>query len=252
MKVSEITANFGLNNKISHKGNIGKAALISAMLMTPNTASQMPTLENDTFERSPKTEYVTEPNDDIYADSVYVVNSAPVGNKERGEKFNKWFWDMLFCANDDGSFNANNLNGASFVFEIPNKDYKQLATDIVSTFDKNGDNKVNYDEYTKKSEELVNQKAGRKLNGDEMHGFYTDFFIPWFKGFNYDRNPDEYSVDEVAASLYALDQYSSFGKGALRGDKLLLELGYVMDNGSPDRSFQASRTEYYTNHNLLK
>ena len=39
-----------------------KAALLSAMLMVPNTASQMPTLEKDTFERSPKTEYVTEPN----------------------------------------------------------------------------------------------------------------------------------------------------------------------------------------------
>ena len=64
-----------------------KAALLSAMLMVPNTASQMPTLEKDTFERSPKTEYVTEPNN--YVDSVYVLNSEPVGNKERGEKFNR-------------------------------------------------------------------------------------------------------------------------------------------------------------------
>lgn len=226
-----------------------KAALLSAMMMVPNTASQMPTLEKDTFERSPKTEYVTEPNDN-YIDSVYVLNNEPVGNKERGEKFNKWFWDMIACANDDGSFNAQNLNGASIDFEIKNKDYKQLAADIVSTFDKNGDNKVNYSEYTKKSEELVNQKAGRNLNYYEMREYYDNFFRPWFNSFDYDRNYDEYNIDEVAATLYALDKSSSGGNGYIRGDKLLQELGYVMDNGRPDVKFQNNRTTYYINNKI--
>jgi len=248
MKVSEITANVGVNNKISHKSNVGKAALISAMMMVPNTASQMPTLDKDTFERSPKTEYVTEPNN--YIDSVYVLNSEPVGNKDRGEFFNRWFWAMFACVDDNGEFQDSRLGNAPKYIKVPNKDYKQLAADIICTFDKNGDNKVNYKEYTEKSEELVNQKAGRNLSYFEMEKFYDNFFTPWFKGLNYDRNKDEYSVDEVAATLYALDQYSSGGDGILSGEKLIKELSYVMDNGYPDVNFQNNRTTYYINNKI--
>lgn len=229
---------------------IGKAALISAMMFAPSTSAQMQSLEKDTFERSPKIEYVTEPND-RFADDVFVLNAEPVGNKERGEKFNKWFWQMVACANDDGSFNVDKMNGASLYFRFPEKDYKQLAADIICTYDKNGDNKVDYYEYAKKSEQLINEKAGKPLSADVIGQFHSDFFAPWFNGFDYDREKEEYNINEVAATLYALDCFSSStsgGKGYLKGDNLLYELGYVMDNGKPDKCFQDSRIEYYNKY----
>lgn len=223
------------------------ATLISAMLLAPSTSAQMP-VQKDTFEKSAKTEYVSNPVDTL-GDDVYVLNETELtGNKERGEKFNKWFWQMVGCANEDGSFNAGKLNGAPICFDIPNKDYKQLATDILSTFDQNGDNKVNYTEYREKSEQLVNQQAGQKLPISVLDEFHKDFFWPWFHGFNYDKNRDLYSVDELAATLFAMDRISSGtndGRGYISGDKMLYELAYVLDNGIPDGSFQNSRDDYY-------
>ena len=232
---------------------IGKAALISAMMMAPSTSSQMPA-QKDTFEKSDRFEYVTNPSDTL-GDDVYVWNETElVGNKERGDQFNKWFWQMLDCANPDGSFNADRLNGASMYFRFPDKDYKQLATDIISTFDKDGDNKVDYAEYSSKSEQLVNAQAGKTLPLETIKQFRDVYFLPWFKGFDYDRTPDFYSVDELAATLYALDCFSSSsydGKGYIRGDKMLYELGVVMDKGSPDAPFEKSRIDYY-NKNAIK
>lgn len=223
------------------------ATLISAMLLAPSTSAQMP-VQKDTFEKSAKTEYVSNPVDTL-GDDVYVLNETELtGNKERGEKFNKWFWYMVGCANEDGSFNYDKLGSESLYFRFPEKDYKQLATDIISTFDQNGDDKVNYGEYVEKSEQLVNQQAGRRLPISVMDEFRNDFFLPWFNGFDYDKNKDSYSVDELASTLYALDCFScssSAGKGYIRGDKMLYELAYVMDKGSPDASFEISRVDYY-------
>jgi len=255
MRVSEVGMVSCTANGISHKSNIGKAILVSAMMSAPQTAAQMQTLDKDMFEKSPKTEYVTEPNND-FVDSVYVVQDTQLkGNKERGEKFNKWFWDMVFCANKDGSFNAERLNGASLYFKFPEKDYQQLAADIISTFDQNGDYKVNIHEYGQKSRNLVEQKVGQALSTDLTNQFYDNYFIPWFKGFDYDGKKDVYNVNELAATLYALDRFSSStnaGKGYIRGDKLLFELGYVMDNGYVDECFERGRTDYYINNNLSR
>ncbi|MBQ6516704.1 hypothetical protein IJI31_05945 [bacterium] len=248
MKVSGISAN-AYSNNVSYKSNTGKAALISAMLLAPSTSSQMP-VEKDTFEKSAKTEYVTNPSDTL-ADDVYDLAANPVGNKERGEFFNKWFWQMVACANEDGSFNADKMNGASLYFRFPEKDYKQLAADIICTFDKNGDNKIDYYEYAKKSEQLVNEKAGKTLSADVIGQFHSNFFAPWFNGFDYDREKNEYNINEVAATLYALDCFSSTstsGKGYICGDKLLYELGYVMDNGKPDICFEKNRIRYYNEY----
>ena len=232
---------------------IGKAALISAMLLAPSTSAQRP-VQKDTFEKSDRFEYVTNPSDTL-GDDVYVWNETElVGNKERGDQFNKWFWQMVFCANDDGSFNADRLNGASMYFRFPDKDYKQLATDIISTFDKDGNNKVDYAEYSSKSEQLVNAQVGKTLSVDVLNKFNDNFFYPWFKGFDFDRTPDFYSVDELAATLYALDDISGSsvdGNGYIRGDKLLYELGVVMEKGRPDISFEESRIDYY-NKNVIK
>lgn len=232
---------------------IGIAVLISATLLAPSTSAQMP-VQKDTFEKSVSTEYVTNPVDTL-GDDVYVWNETEiVGNKERGEKFNKWFWQMLDCANPDGSFNAKKLNGASIYFEFPNKDYKQLATDIISTYDKNGDNKVDYYEYSTKSERLVNAQAGKTFSLEAMKQFENVYFLPWFKGFDYDRTPNFYSVDELAANLYAMDRLSSGtddGRGYIRGDRMLYELGVVMDKGIPDATFEKSRIDYYKK-NVIK
>jgi len=230
-----------------YKVQTALATLISAMLLAPSTSTQMP-VQKDTFEKSDRFEYVTSPVD-TFGDDVYVLNETELtGNKERGEKFNKWFWQMVGCANEDGSFNAGKLNGASIYFEFPDKDYKQLATDILSTFDQNGDNKVNYTEYREKSEQLVNQQAGQKLPISVLDEFHRDFFWPWFHGFDYDKKHDLYSVDELAATLFAMDRISSGtydGRGYIRGDKMLYELAYVMDKGRPDVTFQNSRVDYY-------
>jgi len=123
-----------------------------------------------------------------------------------------------------------------------------LETDIISTFDKDGDNKVDYHEYIRKSEVLVDAQVGKTLSVDVLNKFNETFFYPWFKGFDYDRTPDFYSVDELAATLYALDDISGSsenGNGYIRGDRLLYELGVVMDKGSPDVSFEKSRIDYY-------
>lgn len=231
-----------------YKVQIALSALISAMLLAPSTSSQMP-VENDTFEKTARTEYVTNPAETL-ANDVYNLAANPVGNKERGEKFNKWFWDMVGCADDDGSFNAKKLNGAPIGFDLPNKDYKQLAADIICTFDKNGDNRVDWREYHEKSDALVNQKAGRTLSLSEKDAFNKDFFIPWFDGFGFDREPNDYSIDEVAASLYALDNLSCGGNGYIRGDILIEELGYVMDHGEPDANFELTRAKYYSENNI--
>ena len=229
---------------------IGIAVLISATLLAPSTSAQMP-VQKDTFEKAVSTEYVTNPVDTLGED-VYVWNETEiVGNKEKGEKFNKWFWQMVGCADDDGNFDAKKLNGASIYFEFPDKDYKQLAADIMSTFDENGDNKVNYYEYATKSVNLVNAQARQILPQSVMNEFKRDLFIPLFNGFDYDDNKNEYDVNELAATLYALDCYSSSssgGKGYICGHNLLRELNYVIDNGRPDISFRKSRIEYYENN----
>jgi Ca2+-binding EF-hand superfamily protein len=230
-----------------YKVQTALATLISAMLLAPSTSAQMP-VQKDTFEKSAKTEYVSNPIDTL-GDDVYVLNETElVGNKERGEKFNKWFWQMVGCANEDGSFDYDKLGNSPLYFKFPEKDYKQLATDIISTFDQNGDNKVNYGEYVEKSEQLVNQQAGKRLPISEMDEFRNDLFLPWFNGFDYDKNKDSYSVDELAATLYALDNISGTnkdGNGFIRGDRLLYELAYVLDKGRPDVAFQNSRVDYY-------
>jgi len=227
------------------------AALVSAMLLAPSTSAQMP-VQKDIFEKSARTEYVTNPADSL-SDNVYVLNEdLPVGNKERGEFFNNWFWAMFACADDNGEFQDSKLGNAPKFIKVPNKDYKQLAADIICTFDKNGDNKVDYSEYVNKSDALVNQKAGRTLSLSEKDAFHKNFFIPLFHGFGFDREPNDYSVDEVAATLYALDQYSSLGKGILSGEELIKELGYVLEHGKPDMCFQKSRVDYYDNNNLLR
>lgn len=232
---------------------IGKAALISAMMFAPATSAQTSATEQDTFVHSPKTEYVTEQNDRL-SDDVFVWNAdeTPVGNKERGEFINRWFWAMFSCADEDGKFQDDRLGNAPKFIKVPNKDYKQLAADIICTFDKNGDNKVDFGEYLEKSNELIEQNAGRRFNLDEKREYATNYFIPWFNGFNYDFNSKEYTVDEVAATIYALDKYSSLGKGILNGEKLVKELNYVKENGSPDDCFQRNMTEYYDNNNLLR
>lgn len=233
-----------------YKVQIALSALISAMLLAPSTSAQTP-VQKDTFEKSDRFEYVTNPSDTL-GDDVYVLSETElVGNKERGEQFNKWFWNMVFCANDDGSFNYDALGDKSLYFRFPEKDYKQLATDIISTFDKDGDNKVDRFEYTKKSEQLVNTEIGKNLSADQLAQFHSTFFGPWFWGFDYDNKTDFYSVDELAATLYAMDRISSGtydGRCYIRGDKMLYELGYVMDNGRPDYSFQDSRIDYYKNN----
>jgi hypothetical protein len=51
--------------------------------------------------------------------------------------------------------------------------------------------------------------------------------------------------------LYALDDISGSsenGNGYIRGDRLLYELGVVMDKGRPDNCFQNSRIKYYENN----
>lgn len=158
---------------------------------------------------------------------------------------------MVGCADDDGNFDAKKLNGAPLCFEFPEKDYKQLAADIMSTFDKDGDDKVNYYEYSTKSEKLINAQAGQILPQNVLNEFNNDLLLPWFKGFDYDDNKREYDVNELAATLYALDCYSSSssgGKGYICGDNLLRELNYVIDNGRPDISFEKNRIEYYKNN----
>lgn len=166
---------------------IGIAVLISATLLAPSTSAQMP-VQKDTFEKSVRPEYVINPVDTLGED-VYVWNETElVGNKERGEKFNKWFWQMVGCADDDGNFDAKKLNGAPLCFEFPEKDYKQLAADIMSTFDKDGDDKVNYYEYSTKSEKLINAQAGQILPQNVLNEFNNDLLLPWFKGFDYDDN----------------------------------------------------------------
>ena len=230
------------------------AALVSAMLLAPSTSAQMP-VQKDIFEKSARTEYVTNPADSL-SDNVYVLNEdLPVGNKERGEFFNNWFWAMFACADDNGEFQDSKLGNAPKFIKVPNKDYKQLAADIISTFDQNGDYKVNIHEYGQKSRNLVEQKVGQALSTDLTNQFYDNYFIPWFKGFDYDGKKDVYNVNELAATLYALDRFSSStsaGKGYIRGDKLLFELGYVMDNGYVDECFERGRTDYYINNNLSR
>lgn len=229
---------------------IGIAVLISATLLAPSTSAQMP-VQKDTFEKSVRPEYVINPVDTLGED-VYVWNETElVGNKERGEKFNKWFWQMVGCSDEDGNFDAKKINGASIYFEFPDKDYKQLAADIMSTFDKDGDEKVNYYEYSTKSEKLINAQAGQILPQNVLNEFNNDLLLPWFKGFDYDDNKREYDINELAATLYAMDRISSGtndGRGYIRGDRMLYELAYVIDNGRPDISFRKSRIEYYENN----
>lgn len=166
---------------------IGIAVLISATLLAPSTSAQIP-VQKDTFEKSVRPEYVINPVDTLGED-VYVWNETElVGNKERGEKFNKWFWQMVGCSDEDGNFDAKKINGASIYFEFPDKDYKQLAADIMSTFDKDGDEKVNYYEYSTKSEKLINAQAGQTLPQNVLNEFNNDLLLPWFKGFDYDDN----------------------------------------------------------------
>ena len=247
MLIGKIGASNDVNTNVSYKSNAGKAALISAMMMAPSTAAQMQTLDKDTFERSPKMEYVTEPSD-RFADDVFVVNAEPVGNKERGEFFNKWFWAMIACVDDDGKFQNSRLGSAPKYIKVPNKDYRQLAADIICTFDKNKDNKVNFTEFSEKSEALVRQKAGGSVPEAAMTKMHGEFFYPLFFGMDYDRNPREYDINEVAATLYALDGFSSGGQGFLDGEKLVYEVGYAIENGRPDKCFERSRIDYYNEY----
>lgn len=226
------------------KVRIALAALISAMMLAPSTSAQTSNIERDTFEYSPKTEYVTNPADTL-ADDVYDLAANPVGNKEKGEFFNKWFWAMVGCVDENGKFQDSRLNGAPKYIKVPNMDYRQLAADIMCTFDENGDNKIDYTEYANKSEQLMNKKAGRTLPPDVLLNFHREFFSPLFDGFDYDRNLKEYNIDEIAATLYALDRYSSSGQGILSGEKLMNEVNYVIENGKPDKSFRWSRAIYY-------
>ena len=92
---------------------------------------------------------------------------------------------MFACMDENGKFQDSKLGSAPKYIKVPNQDYRQLAADIMCTFDKNGDNKIEYMEYAKKSEQLMNEKAGRTLPPDVLTNFHRNFFTPLFNGFDY-------------------------------------------------------------------
>lgn len=244
-------------SKVSNKGNFTKAALISAMMAAPAAHAQEAKV--DTFEYSPKTEYVQELRTSE-PDSVFQIKDTIVDKKARGEEFNNWFAAILSAAKDNGKIDKDKLNGVPIDFELnENETFLDLANSIVASYDKDGDGEINFKEYTLKTVvDIINPMDKSKDNYQKyrLHRNLDNVFF----GFDINdkfskklKNENTYTPAEVAANLYPAFRVDYENKKAvmkINGQELLDELNYVIDEGTTDQNygyFQYESYEYFNN-----
>ena len=253
MRVEGITNNN--YSKISSKGNFTTAAIISAMMASH--APQAQELKADTFEYSPKTEYVQAPAD---LDSTYVVKDTVKGNKERGNEFNNWVSAILSAADDNGKLDTAKLNGTPADFALnENETFLELANSIVASYDNDGDGEINFDEYIHKTVvDVINPVDTGKANYQKY--LYHRNLDNVFFGFDINdkfskkyKNKNTYTDAEIAANLYAMSRVDYDNRKAtmkISGQELLDELNHVIKNGYTDTGFgyfQKESYEYFFN-----
>ena len=255
MRVENITNNN--YSKTGYRSNFATAALISAMMTTPSANAKE--LKADTFEITPKTEYVQQYKD-YSAESTYQIPDS-LAKRARGEEFNNWFMNILSATDDDGRIDREKLNGTPVNFALKDgESLSDLARAVISTFDRNNDGEISYGEYERKSlanidssnknmPENYKKTIYRKNLDNVFFGFdINDRFYKKFKGEN------TYDKGEVAASLYAVSGVSYDGQKArtvIKGDNLMKELNMVLEKGYPNSDFihnQRDIYEYFENN----
>ncbi|MCQ2313911.1 MAG: hypothetical protein MJZ56_01920 [Bacteroidales bacterium] len=243
MKISAISnISFNGDKKISQKA---KAATVATLLMiTPAGYAT----ENDTFEKnenSVKTELVINPQS---------VSQTKITQSE-GNKFCKWFWDMIDCINDNDKFDTNIMNEKGYNYYYPEvTDYDKLAESIVKSMDKNGDNEIDKKEFIDKSIEILEQQ-GQDYSYEEEQNMKNIVLAPLFCSLDYigsakDRinGTNTLNKEEIAGNLYALSK-RNLKNGRFSGSAVAEEFLNIMYNYEPTGQFESERASYLNSTN---
>jgi len=241
-------------SNISYGSGIAKAAVISAM-MAGSPSAQAQEVKADTFEITPKTEYVSQVND-IYDDVFVYGKSDTIKNpKARGNQFNNWVNKIMRATDDDGQIDTSKLNGTPVNFMLKEgESFTDLAESIVASYDLNDDKKVDFDEF------LTKAYASIPLNSNEgtymSKQFYRSLDDIYF-GFDINesfnkklKRKNTIDVQEVAANLMALSGNDIDGrkpKMYIDGQELMNQMNFMMFHADADPEFREAQEIIYEN-----
>lgn len=239
MKISTINnVSFNGDKKISQKA---KAATVATLLMiTPAGYAT----ENDTFEKnenSVKTELVINPQS---------VSQTKITQSE-GNKFCKWFWDMIDCIDENDKFNTNYMKQQGYDYYYPgDHDYDKLAESMILAMDKNNDKKIDLKEFSDKGVEILQKQAGVVYNTVQKERLQDNLLAPLFRGLDYigsatDRTngTNTLNKEEIAGNLYALSK-KNLRDGCFSGSAVAEEFISIMTEGRPTGQFKTNRASY--------
>lgn len=244
MKISAISnISFNGNKKISQKA---KAATVATLLMITPVGYAT---ENDTFEKNEnpvKTELVINPQ------SV----SQTKATQTEGNKFGKWFWDMIDCIDENDKFNTNYMKQQGYDYYYPEiPDFDVLAESIVRSMDKNNDNQIDLKEFSDKGIELLQKQAGVVYNIVQKERLQNNLLAPLFKGLDYIGSPTDringtntLNKEEIAGNLYALSK-KNLRDGRFNGADVTKEFLNIMYNYEPTVQFESKRASYLNSTN---
>lgn len=230
---------------ISYGSGLAKAAIISAMMAgSPAQAQEM---KADTFEFTPKTEYVSEMSD-LYDDVFVYENSDTLKRKDsRGEEFNNWVTNLINAADKNGKVDTSKMKSSVNFTLDKGESFTSLAESIVASCDKNGDNKIDFDEFSGKVLDSPNNK--QKSFYDNLSAVFSAFDINESSS-QKSNSKKTLDVKEVAANLLAVSEmdYSERKSGMyIDGQQLIDEMNFMLyhEKASPD--FREAQEIIYEN-----
>jgi len=241
-------------SNISYGSGLAKAAVISAM-MAGAPSAQAQEVKADTFEITPKTEYVSQPND-IYEDTFVYGKSDTIKNpKARGNQFINWANKILRATDDEGQIDSSRLNGTPVNFMLEeDESFTELAEGIVAAYDLNDDKKIDFDEFLTKSYSSIplNSNNGTYMSKQfyrSLDDIYFGFDIN--ESFNKKlKNKNTIDVTEVAANLMAMSGNDIDGrkpKMYIDGQYLMDQMNFMMFHGEADPEFREAQEIIYEN-----
>ena len=181
-----------------------------------------------------------------------MCNTAVAQNNKSNDgcAFERWFWDMIDCINDEDKFDTKYMleKGYDYYYpEIP--DFDVLAESIVKSMDKNGDNEIDKKEFIDKSIEILEQQ-GQDYSWEEEQNMKNRVLAPLFRGLDYigsatDRTNGTNTLNEkeIAGNLYALSK-RNLRDGHFSGSAVAEEFLNIMYNYEPTVQFESERASY--------
>ena len=239
-------------SNISYGSGLAKAAVISAMMA--GSPAQAQEVKADTFELSPKTEYVSEMNN-VY-DDVFVCGKTDTikDPKARGEEFNNWVMNLFDAVDEDDKVDSAKMKGSVNFYLNDAESFTKLAESIVASFNSNDDNKIDFDEFLMKSFQSIPLNSNennlqRKLFYRHLDVAFTELDINESNS-KKAKCKNTLDVNEVAANLMALSSTDYSGRKTkmyIDGQKLLDELNFMLYHGEANPDYKEAQEIIYEN-----